>query len=86
MFSWLSDDSEKSNKQVRDDAEDTVLLWLGGEPGALLDGLDKLISRETNMPVYLCEDPLLAVALGTGKVLENIEVLKKVLIGPKKLI
>jgi len=52
--------------------------------GALLKGLDKLISQETNIPVYACEDPLLAVARGTGKVLKNIEVLKRVLIQPKK--
>jgi rod shape-determining protein MreB len=38
------------------------------------------------MPVYICEEPLLAVAFGTGKVLENIDVLKRVLIGSKKSI
>ncbi len=36
------------------------------------------------MPVYVCENPLLAVGLGTGKVLENIEVLKRVLVAHKR--
>lgn len=75
---------EKTPPELAADIMDRGIVLAGG--GALLRGLDKLISRETNMPVYLCEDPLLAVALGTGKVLENIEVLKKVLIGTKKLI
>jgi rod shape-determining protein MreB len=51
--------------------------------GSLLRGLDRLISMETNMPVYVCENPLSAVGLGTGRVLENIEVLKRVLVKPK---
>ena len=49
----------------------------------MLRGLDRLISMETNMPVYVCENPLSAVGLGTGRVLENIEVLKRVLVKPK---
>ena len=40
--------------------------------GALLRGLDKLINRETGMPVYIAEYPLDCVAEGTGKILENI--------------
>ena len=41
--------------------------------GALLRGLDKLIARETGMPVYIAEYPLDCVAEGTGKILENME-------------
>lgn len=51
--------------------------------GALIRGLDKLITRETGIPVFVAEDPLDCVALGTGKVLEEIETLKKVLINSK---
>lgn len=73
---------EKTPPELSSDIMDRGIIMAGG--GALLRGLDKLISKETNMPVYVCEEPLLAVARGTGKVLENIEVLKKVLISPKK--
>jgi len=52
--------------------------------GALLNGLDKLIMEETGMPVYVAENPLDCVALGTAKVLEDIETLKKVLISQRK--
>ena len=73
---------EKTPPELASDIIDRGIVMAGG--GALLKGLDKLISQETNIPVYACEDPLLSVARGTGKVLENIEVLKRVLIQPKK--
>ncbi|WP_156204724.1 rod shape-determining protein [Candidatus Syntrophocurvum alkaliphilum] len=73
---------EKTPPELASDIMDRGIVMAGG--GALLRGLDKLISNETEMPVYVCEDPLFAVANGTGKVLENIEVLKRVLITPKK--
>ncbi len=47
--------------------------------GALLDGIDLLIKSETGMPVHIAEDPLDCVAIGTGKALESIEILKKTL-------
>lgn len=40
---------------------------------SFLRGMDKLINRETGMPVYIAEYPLDCVAEGTGKILENIE-------------
>lgn len=73
---------ERTPPELASDIMDRGIVMAGG--GALLKGLDKLISNETNMPVYVCEDPLFAVAQGTGKVLENIDVLKRVLISPKK--
>lgn len=73
---------ERTPPELAADIMDRGIVMAGG--GALLKGLDKLISRETNMPVYVCEDPLLAVARGTGKVLENLDVLKRVIIAPKK--
>lgn len=51
--------------------------------GSLLKGLDKLIQEETGLPVHVADDPLTAVALGTGKVLSEIHYLKKVTVTPK---
>jgi len=50
--------------------------WRGG---ALLRGLDKRISRKTDLPVYVAEDPLRAVVRGTGIALKNIQKYKAVL-------
>ena len=44
-------------------------VWLTGG-GALLRGLDRLLSVETNIPIHVAEDPLSCVALGTGQALE----------------
>jgi rod shape-determining protein MreB and related proteins len=74
---------EKTPPELAADIMDRGIIMAGG--GSLLKGLDRLISEETGMPVYVAEDPLLCVAYGTGKVLENIDVLKKVLITPKRL-
>ncbi len=46
--------------------------------GALLNGLDRLILEETGMPVVVADDPLDSVVLGAGKVLDNLELLKRV--------
>lgn len=73
---------EKTPPELAADIMDRGIVMAGG--GSLLKGLDKLISRETEMPVYVCDDPLLAVARGTGKVLEKIESLKQVLVPSKK--
>jgi rod shape-determining protein MreB len=56
------------------------IVLAGG--GALLSGLDALISRETSMPVHIAKDPLSCVVIGTGRVLEEINTnpnLRKVL-------
>ena len=46
--------------------------------GALLRGIDRLISQETGLPVHIAEDPLSAVAEGTGRVLQELSFLKRV--------
>lgn len=74
---------EKTPPELASDIIDRGIMLTGG--GALLSGLDKLIREETGMPVSIAEKPLDCVVMGTGKVLEEIEALKKVLISPKKL-
>ncbi len=56
------------------DIIDKGVVMTGG--GALLNGLDCLISREIGLPVYVAEDPISCVARGTGKALEMINHLK----------
>lgn len=75
---------EKTPPELAADIMDKGIVMTGG--GALLHGLDKLVSEETGMPVIITENPLDCVALGTGKVLAEIELLKRVAILPKKLI
>lgn len=74
---------EHTPPELAADIMDRGIVMAGG--GSLLRGLDGLVSHETGMPVYLADDPLLSVAYGTGRVLENIDVLRRVLIQPKKL-
>ncbi|KUO51564.1 MAG: rod shape-determining protein MreB [Desulfitibacter sp. BRH_c19] len=74
---------EKTPPELASDIMDRGIVMAGG--GSLLWGLDTLISHETGIPVHIAEDPLLAVANGTGSVLENIEMLKRVLIPNRKL-
>lgn len=45
------------------------IVMTGG--GALLDGLDILLSKETNLPVHIADDPISCVAMGTGKALHE---------------
>ena len=60
------------------DIYNTGIYLAGG--GALLRGLDKRLSRKTDLPVYVSEDPLQAVVRGTGITLKNIDKYKTILI------
>jgi rod shape-determining protein MreB and related proteins len=55
---------------------DKGIVLSGG--GALLRNLDQRLRDETGLPVVLAEDPLASVVLGTGKVLSDINLLRKV--------
>lgn len=70
---------ERCPPELSADLVDHGLVLAGG--GALLRGLDKLLSEETGLPVHVAEDPLSAVAEGAGKVLSELEFLKKVTSG-----
>lgn len=59
---------EKTPPELAADISDKGIIMTGG--GALLDGLDKLIEEVTHVPVYVAEDSVSCVAIGTGKMLE----------------
>lgn len=61
---------EKCPPELAADIMDRGIVLTGG--GALLRNLDKLLTRETGMPVIVADNPLDCVALGTGRALENI--------------
>jgi rod shape-determining protein MreB and related proteins len=67
---------ERCPPELSADLVDRGIMLAGG--GALLRGLDKLLQEETALPVHVAEDPLSAVAEGTGRVLSELEFLKKV--------
>jgi len=73
---------ERTPPELSADIVDRGIILAGG--GALLRGIDRLLAEETGMPVSVTEDPLAAVVLGTGRVLEEIETLKKVLVTSKR--
>jgi len=66
---------EATPPELSSDVMERGIVLTGG--GALLQNLDKVISDETNMPVFIAEDPLDCVAIGTGKALDNFELIKK---------
>lgn len=68
---------EKTPPELAADIIDQGITLAGG--GALIRGLDKLINKETGMPVNIADSPLDCVADGTGKVLEDIDKLHEVL-------
>lgn len=68
---------ERTPPELSADIIDHGITLTGG--GALLKNLDKLVSEETGMPVYIADNPLDCVAIGTGRVLEDLGKLKDVL-------
>ncbi|MBM3243222.1 MAG: rod shape-determining protein [Candidatus Omnitrophica bacterium] len=72
---------ERTPPELAADLIEHGIVIAGG--GSLLKGLDKLISEETGLPVHIADDPVTAVANGTGKVLNEIKYLKKVTVAIK---
>lgn len=64
---------ERTPPELSADISDRGIVMTGG--GSLLHGLDKLISKRTNIPVYIADDAVSCVAIGTGKSLDNFDVL-----------
>jgi rod shape-determining protein MreB len=69
---------EQTPPELAADIVDRGIVLTGG--GALLKGLDNLLREETSLPITVVEDPLSTVALGSGKVLDNLDVLREVTI------
>ncbi len=69
---------EQTPPELAADIVDTGIVMAGG--GALLKNLDKLLREETSLPITVTDDPLSTVVLGSGKALENIEILREVTI------
>jgi len=69
---------EQTPPELSADIVDRGIILTGG--GALLKNLDKFLREETSLPITIADDPLTTVALGCGKVLDNIEILKQVVI------
>jgi len=67
---------ERTPPELAADIIDHGITLTGG--GALLRGLDSLITQETGMPVHIADDPLDCVAEGTGKALDNIRLLEDI--------
>ena len=66
---------EKTPPELAADIMDRGIVMTGG--GSLLKGLDRLVSKETGMPVHVSEESLLCVVKGTGKVLDMIELIRR---------
>jgi rod shape-determining protein MreB len=67
---------EKTPPELSADIIDRGIILTGG--GALLKNLDKRIREETQLPVFITEDPLTTVVLGAGKMLDDLELLRKI--------
>jgi rod shape-determining protein MreB and related proteins len=67
---------ERIPPELAGDIVDRGIVLAGG--GALLSGLDKLISHETGIILHIAEDPLTCVVMGTGRILENFDKLSRV--------
>ena len=69
---------ENTPPELAADIVDKGIVLTGG--GALLRNLDVLLREETGLPVMVCDDPISAVVLGSGKALDHMELLKEVTI------
>lgn len=66
---------ERTPPELAADVIERGITLTGG--GAMLQGMDRLLHMETQIPVHVADDPISSVAIGTGKVLEEIETLQR---------
>jgi len=78
ILNAIKESLEKTPPELAADIVDKGIVLAGG--GALLTNLDTLIREETGLPVMIAEDPLGAVASGGGKALDELDLLKQIVI------
>jgi rod shape-determining protein MreB len=69
---------EQTPPELAADIVDRGIYLTGG--GALLKGMDELLKQETSLPIKIADYPLAAVALGAGQALDNLHILKEVMV------
>lgn len=74
---------EKTPPELSSDIIERGIVLAGG--GALLDGLDRVINKETSIMVSVAENPKDCVAIGTGRSLEDIDILRRVTKNSRKI-
>ncbi len=79
ILAGIKDALENTPPELSADLVDMGLVLTGG--GALLKNIDKLISKETGLPVQIAEDPLSCVAFGCGKALDDNQTFSSLLLG-----
>ncbi len=80
IISSIRQTLENTPPELAADIVDRGMVLTGG--GALLRGLDRLVSEETKLPVIIAERPIDCVVLGAGKALEELDTLREVLASP----
>ena len=78
IVATVKTDLEQTPPELAADIVDRGIYVTGG--GALLKNLDILLHQETGLPIKLTEDPLATVVLGSGKALDNLSILKEVML------
>lgn len=66
---------EKTPPELSSDIIDRGMALVGG--GALLRGMDRLLTQETGVPCYVAENPMACVAVGAGRALENLHIMRR---------
>ena len=74
----MKDTIEETPPELVADIMDQGIVLAGG--GALLQGLDRRVSEATQMPTHVADDPLTCVARGTGRALEELDVMERTLV------
>ncbi|UCH00200.1 MAG: rod shape-determining protein, partial [Deltaproteobacteria bacterium] len=69
---------EQTPPELSADVVDKGIVLTGG--GALLKNLDVLLREETRLPITITDDPLSSVVIGAGKVLDNLSILKEIMV------
>lgn len=81
IVSTIKGTLEKTPPELSADIMDRGIILTGG--GSQLKGLDERLRQETGIPVHLTEEPLTCVVVGSGKALEEINILKRILVGTR---